>query len=191
MLEPDASSSADDDPVDRLQPFVAARSDASAEPSEEAVPSSADEPAIELEVEYDPSPRGAVFDREGHRAYLQLIYGESELADLEPLAWEVMQRANTLTAQAFKDQRARGLCNAAISTDGFTPKRLRERRPSCRFKSQLTTERAEVPGGEMALRHVEYYVREDEYPEVFRASEELRWLEERIKELGGKGPQAR
>lgn len=145
----------------------------------------------QLEVEYDPRPRGPSFDREGHRAYLELIYADVPLAELERVAWEVMQRSNTLAAQAFKDQRTRGLCNAAISTDGFTPRRVLDRRPTCLYLMQVAVESVELPESGIGVRHVEHYVREDEYPAVFRASEELRWLNAKIAALGGKGPGAR
>ena len=151
----------------------------------------AEELSVELEVEYDPSPRGPRFDREGHRAYLAMIYAGAELVDLEHFAREVVRRRKTLSEQAFEDQRARGLCNAAVSTNGAPPPRMWDRRPDCRYQLQASTERVDTPGPEVALRYVEYYVREDEYPEVFRASEELRWLEAQIEALGGERPRAR
>lgn len=151
----------------------------------------ADASPVDLEVVYDPTPRGPGLDREGLHAYLRLIYANTPLDELERTAWQLMQTSNNLAAEAFKDQRASGRCNAAVSTDGFTPRAVLDRRPSCRYLSQTAVERVELADGSIALRHVEHYVREDEYPDVFRSSEELRWLEDRIESLGGKRPSGR
>jgi len=125
-------------------------------------------------------------DHEALKKELESVYAGAEVADLKHAMGLARYEYETLRQQAMSEQVAMGKYNRAAQIDaGFTPKEILDQRPKVRYSHQVSLNPGSMEPPEEGIWVVEYYVREDEYPDVYRAFDEWNWLKRQIKKLEG------
>lgn len=125
-------------------------------------------------------------DRIAWERELEATYRAATLDELREAMGLARFEYSKLREQAMSEQIQQEKYSRAAQVEaGFTPQEILDRRPTVRYSHQVVMNPRSMEPPAEGIWVVEYYVREDEYPDVYRAFDEWNWLKRRIKSLEG------
>lgn len=146
-----------------------------------AVPEVSDTQVAELAERSDATSPIRPHDAETYMLELESEYRHASVEEMRKAMGLARFQYETLRGEAMSEQIRLGRYNKAAQVEaGFLPKSIRDARPSCRYSNKVVTNPSYLEPPEEGIWVLEYYVREDEYPDVYRAFDEWRWLKKQV-----------